>query len=357
MASTKIIEITEKGDLAKQLKLAAECLREGGLVAFPTETVYGIGVNLDNKEAVKRLLDVRKSPQDKIITIHIADKDEIYKYVNKPISARAQRLIKKFWPGPLTLVLPAPEGKTTGLRFPNHPVACEVIRQSGVKVGAPSANISGQPPATDGKQVIKEFEGKVDFIIDGGETKHKTSSTVARVVTNKIEILREGAIPKQLLLDLNYAYIIFVCSGNTCRSPIAEALFKTIVAQRFKVKIEELEKIGFKISSAGTTTESGASASQGAIDIVKEFGGDISSHRSTQLTPEMIEDADWVVNMTKQQKEMVEKWAPEHSHKIILLNPEGKDIEDPLSGSKELYRQCVNEIKRCLIRRVEELIS
>ena len=180
---------------------AAAVLRGGGLVAFPTETVYGLGADASNPEAIARLNAVKGRPPEKPYSLHLHSPDQIRAYA-AALPPAAERLMARFWPGPLTIVVPAKDGGTVGFRLPDHPIAREFLRACGVPVAAPSANRSGSPPPTDVPEVVASLDGSIDCILDAGPTPHGRESTVVEVVGGRVEIRREGAISKETVLSV-----------------------------------------------------------------------------------------------------------------------------------------------------------
>jgi len=183
-----------------KIKAAADVIRNGGLVAFPTETVYGLGADALNAEAVKRIYVAKKRPLDNPIIIHVATKQETLQ-LTENIPSKARKLISVFWPGPLTLVLKASEKvpkailgglDTVAVRMPRHNVALALIRESRVPIAAPSANLSGRPSPTTAEHVKQDLDGRIEMILDGGPTNIGIESTVLDVTVDPPEILRPG---------------------------------------------------------------------------------------------------------------------------------------------------------------------
>ena len=180
---------------------ASAVLRGVCVVAFPTETVYGLGADASNPEAIARLNAVKGRPPEKPYSLHLHSPDQIRAYA-AALPPAAERLMARFWPGPLTIVVPAKNGGTVGFRLPDHPIAREFLKACGVPVAAPSANRSGSPPPTDAPEVVASLDGSIDCILDAGPTPHGRESTVVEVVGGRVEIRREGAISKETVLSV-----------------------------------------------------------------------------------------------------------------------------------------------------------
>jgi len=190
-----------------QISKAAKILQQGGLVAFPTETVYGLGANALNEKAVRRIFVAKRRPADNPLIVHIADKKMLPELV-KEVPSSAKKLISKFWPGPLTIVLNkkniVPDivtagGKTVAIRMPAHPVARKLIQLSGLSIAAPSANLSGSPSPTTAKHVIADLKGRIECIIDGGESQVGLESTVVDLSGKIPVLLRPGGVTLEQL--------------------------------------------------------------------------------------------------------------------------------------------------------------
>lgn len=189
----------------KTIRLAADIIKDGGLVAFPTETVYGLGADGLNPIAVAKIFEVKKRPIFNPLILHIADKKDLKKFTGVK-SQKIEKLINKFWPGPLTLVLPKTEivpdivtsGNTTvAIRFPDHPVAIKLIKASNTPIAAPSANKFGHLSPTEAKHVEKYLGDKVDMILDGGKCSVGLESTILQFHEEEFYLLRPGGLSKE----------------------------------------------------------------------------------------------------------------------------------------------------------------
>ena len=204
--NTEIVKLDAASIDETAIERAAEIIKNGGLVAFPTETVYGLGANALDAEASKKIYEAKGRPSDNPLIAHIASLDTLDEIV-EDVSDVAKKLIDKFWPGPMTLIFKkkdlVPDSTTGGLktlavRFPENEIAKALIEKSGVPIAAPSANTSGKPSPTKGEHVIEDLDGKVDMILDGGEVGLGLESTIIDV-TDKPTILRPGFITQEML--------------------------------------------------------------------------------------------------------------------------------------------------------------
>jgi len=204
---TRIIKIDSSRYDKSVLKSSADALAEGRTVAFPTETVYGIGANALDESAIKKIFKAKGRPSDNPLIVHVTCVESVKELV-KEISPVAQKLMDAFWPGPLTIIfkksVAVPESVTAGLstvaiRMPSHPVARDLIDLSGVPVAAPSANLSGKPSPTSGAHVIEDLNGRVDYIVVGDQTDVGLESTVVDATGDVAMILRPGGVTREAL--------------------------------------------------------------------------------------------------------------------------------------------------------------
>lgn len=197
------------GESGPGIRRAARALRGGGLVAFPTETVYGLGANAMDSQAVAGIFKAKGRPQDNPLISHIAGRKGLEQLVDR-VPRKAEDLMSAFWPGPLTLVLEksreVPEATTGGLptvavRMPANDIALALIREADVPVAAPSANLSGSPSPTCARHVLDDLDGRIDYVIDGGKTRIGVESTVLDLTADTPRILRPGGITHKMLLQ------------------------------------------------------------------------------------------------------------------------------------------------------------
>lgn len=195
---------------ADNIDEAAKCIAEGGTVVFPTETVYGLGADALNDDAVRSIFAAKGRPADNPLIVHIANREDVYKLASS-VSNDAEKLMDKFFPGPLTLIMPKSDTvggvvtaglDTVAIRMPSNPIAHELIEKSGCFIAAPSANLSGSPSPTVARHVIDDMNGRVDYIIDGGSSEVGLESTVVDVSGDTPEILRPGKITYEQLKEI-----------------------------------------------------------------------------------------------------------------------------------------------------------
>lgn len=357
---------------------AAEVFAAGGLVIFPTETVYGIGAAAASDEGYAALRRVKGRPEVQPFTVHAGKREDVLRLVD-PKSFDTLRLIRKVLPGPVTIIVDVADDVareriaamglasevvdrvynqgTVGLRYPDHPLACAVLAAADSPVLASSANRRGEAPPYEVEQAIEALGEHASLVVDGGRSRYARGSTIIRVTGRgarvKMEIQREGVYDERFIRKLMRWTVLLVCSGNTCRSPMAEAIAKDILAKQRGIKPEELSLAHVQVISAGTSAMLGMRATPEAIEAVQAIGADLSTHRSQPLTPELIHEADIIYCMTQSHLRGVLAMSPDAADKTMLLDEQG-DIADPIGQSAAVYRQTAAQIRQNLMKRLKE---
>lgn len=333
------------------VKKAAGVLSRGGLVSFPTETVYGLAVRADKKDAVDRLYEVKKRPKDKPFAFAFDSVDNVIGNCFDVLPPFGYRLMENFWPGPLTIIYYTPDNKKIGARVPSHIVASEILRQLNVAVYLPSANISGEKEAVSASEVEKVFDGRVDLIVDSGRSTYSKSSTVIDLTYKPFKVLREGVVPEAEIARIFVKKrIIFVCTGNSCRSPMAQFLL-----EKYLREIKPYFDDRYEIVSAGISAFPGSKAAPPVISILGEQEAiDSRNFSSRRLDRYMILSSDLIFTMEDVQNDYVLRFEPKAEGRVFnlkkFLPPEKeKDIPDPIGKSLGLYQEVYSLIKEAIL--------
>ncbi len=345
-------------------------LQSGGVVVLPTDTVYGLACDSENLEACRRIYEIKGRDFQRPLALFLREPEQLSRYV-EPLNPVQTRVTEKFLPGPLTVVLKsktrmamiAPEDKI-GIRIPDVPFISEIIRRLGRPLATTSANISGEVEISSPRLLKKQFQDTVDLLVAGNDLPGPPS-TVIDLATDPPAVLRKGKIPiweleqalgRRVKLAKGVSFsVLLVCTGNLCRSPMAKGILK--------------EKVGNKpvlIYSAGTDTADGLPPTPFAVQAAKVYHADISRHRSTILTQELIAASDLVLVMDQHHYDRVITLAPEAKPKTYFLrgyeNGSHDEIEDPMGGpltayqeTAKLIEQSLRPVARDIKRRFEEV--
>lgn len=355
---------TEQRPSADALERAAELLAAGELVVLPTETVYGIAARADRAASLAALAAAKRRPQERAFTWHVATPAALESFPR--MRALVQRLAARYWPGPLTLVLKGvPAGLElvaregwTGIRCVAHRATAELLGRLDFPVVMTSANLHGETPFTDAGAIRRsELGAEVAMVVDGGPTRSAEASTVLRVGPGHFELLREGLHDLERLRAVAGLRIGFVCTGNTCRSPMAHGIATQRIAERLGVAPRRIGAFGFELSSMGVQASFGAPASAHAVEALGERGIDLSAHRSAPATLEAVQALELVYCLTRAHLEALSlALPPGRAEHLALLDPRGGDVPDPIGGSLEDYRRCARHIAECIDLRLESWV-
>lgn len=373
-----VIDLREADDRRDVVHRAVQTLAEGGLVVFPTETVYGMGASARSVEGVHKIFEAKGRSPGAPLALAIKSAEEAIDYVPAP-GRIAERLARRCWPGPVTLVMEhgsednsggdnglihqlprevrdivAPNG-TVGLRVPADETVLAILQMLAGPIALTSANRSGEPPATNAEEAVAGLGEHVSLILDGGSCRYGQASTVVKATADGFSCLREGVVSQSALERLSSMIILFVCTGNTCRSPMAEVMMRKLAAEKLNCSSDELEQKGVLVASAGIAAAPGCAPSAEAVVVMEEQSLDLASHASQPLTEKLVRHADVIMTLTNGHRQAILRRWPDAASRIQTIRPDGGDISDPIGGPVTVYRECAEQIENALRVRVEEL--
>ncbi len=364
------LDVRSAEDRRDLVHRGVEALAAGKVIAIPTETVYGLAASAMHEEALEALLEAKGRSSKVPITLAIRSDLEALDHAPR-MSPLARRLARRCWPGPVTLVVPmgprdeslvsrlpasvqrvvAPEG-TIGLRVPAHWLVHEIMQMTLGPLLLTSANRSGEPDAVDLSQLDRTVAEQIAVIFDDGPSRYGEPSTVVHVVEDEMKILRPGVVAESTLSRLATYMVLAVCTGNTCRSPMAEALLRRKLAKRLNCNEEDLQERGVIVLSAGIAAGGGSRPSVESVEVMREMGVDLNGHVSQPVSDTLVRHADLILTMTRGHRAaLLSRW-PDAASRTLLLRTDETDIADPIGGSREVYRACAREIESAIDARM-----
>jgi len=393
--SATVIHAENTEDIDDVVFRVVAAIAQGQVVAIPTETVYGLAASALYEDAVRRLLATKGRSFDQPLALAVKSVDDALDYVPN-MSPLARRLARRCWPGPVTLVLdhdhpdsvitrlpefvqsvtlssgdPQPAdsnqtgpdlakrvaGRTVGLRVPANSTALQVLRFSAGPLVLTSANLSGEADMVTGSQVVEHFKDKIDLIVDEGACRFGQASTVVRVRNHHYQLLREGVVSETTIKRMSMFQALIVCTGNTCRSPMAELLLKRQLAGKLNCQIEELPEKGFQINSAGIAATPGNQPSPQSVAVLSEMGLDLNSHQSQPVSEHLVKSADLVLTMTSGHlAALLSQW-PSLNGRAFVLRKDNADVSDPIGQSDDVYKRCAQQIDEHASQWAEQIIE
>jgi protein-tyrosine phosphatase len=368
----QIVNFRSADDPRDVVHQVVQLLAEGKLVGLPTETGYVAAASPLQAPAADRLVKLGEKWGLPRVVLALKNPLEALDYVPN-LGAFGRKLIRRFWPGPVTMLFDGPidqglassfpsavgralsPGRELALRVPAHEVMWNVLRllPAPLCVNSEIPSASSRFPTAD--DLAGSANDELSAVIDTGSCRYDQPTSVVRVRGDGWKLLHEGVASRRTLNRLAGNMYLFVCTGNTCRSPMAEGLFRKLLAERLKCGEDELVDRGFMVASAGVAAAHGSPPSPEAVEILTGRGVDLRGHESQPVTGQLLSQADQIFTMTRSHRELLVRDFPDVADSVKLLGGEAADIIDPIGAGLDEYRRCADQIEQYLQGLVAEL--
>lgn len=371
---TRVIDFPGSGDQRSVVQAALDACHEPEPVGLPTECGYVLATSSANATACAKLVQISRS-MSRPVTLCLGHPGQIDDYAHTA-TPQARRLAYRSWPGPVVLEFEQ-SGHWVGpqlasslpevyrhqplrLASSGHPLQVALMRElrepmAVVELPAPAG---GTWASADGLELGAAWGDTVGLIVNAGFASTPQGATAVRFApSGNWSISSRGVYSELQIAQLMAKLVVFVCTGNTCRSPLAEGLFRSLLCQRLGCEIEGLLRRGYMVSSAGVAAFPGTPANPETLRILSELGIDLSDHASQPVTEQLVRWADMILAMTARHQSAVVGAYPEGATKVELVNVGGDDIADPIGGDYTVYAECRDEIRQCLEHWLDRVIS
>lgn len=368
-----ILDLQTTDDPRDMVHRTVQALVEGHVVGVPTEAFYGLAAYALCERAVQQLCELTddaasgREPAPGSIAVTLRSREAALDFV-QPLSPLTRRLMHRCWPGPLTVVTRCEIQRSAVSQFPDrvqdcllstdgeiafrvsaHRILSHLHRYLSAPLLIATPMVDEQGGATTAEMLARDFQEKLPLLLDDGPTRYGGETSIVRVSGNRWEILREGVIERAAMNQFVKPVIAVVCTGNTCRSPMAETLLREHLRRKFGCED------AVRVVSAGVAASDGCGASQQAIEVMGQRGLDLTGHASRPLDESVINVADLVLTMTRGHREAILAAWPEMHDRVFTLRRDGTDITDPVGMPVESYHACADQIDTELAKWVEAL--